>query len=81
MNFNLDPSKETQKPIISSKIIKKASLIFNNAQDSQGNARQNINLFNENYDQNFVVIKKINTNTPLLRKLQNIFPRASLLTI
>ena len=70
MNFNPDPNKKAQEIIFSRKInkIKHPSLLFNQ------------NLVKSFSSQKHLGKSKVNKITGLLRKLQNILPRQSLIT-
>ena len=71
MNFNPDPNKKAQEVIFSRKInkIKHPSLVFNQ------------NLVKSFSSQKHLGKSKVNKIIGLLRKLQNILPRQSLITI
>ena len=87
MSFNPDPNKQAQEVIFSRKLKKfcHPSLRFNNNNVSQASLQKHLGLtlddwltFGEHLTN---VSNKIRKTIGLLRKLQNILPRAALLTI
>ena len=87
MSFNPDPNKQAQEVIFSRKLKKVChpSLHFNNNNVSQASLQKHLGLtlddrltFGEHLTN---VSNKIRKTIGLLRKLQNILPRAALLTI
>ena len=87
MNFNPDPTKQVQEVIFSRKAkeIYHPPLVFNNTSVSQSSSQKHLGvildsklIFNEHLK---MVSLKINKNSGLLRKLQNLLPRSTLITI
>ena len=87
IGFNPDPSKEAQEVIFSRKIKKPnhPELIFNNIPVNQTSYQKHLGMFLDN-KLNFgehlkYITNKVNKSIGLLRKLQMILPRRSLVTI
>ena len=87
MSFTPDPSKQAQELIFSRKIQKTChpSIYFNDKSVKQAPSQKHLGLILDT-NLNFLehlnnILNKINKNIGLLRKLQNILPLESLLTI
>ena len=87
MSFNTDPSKQTQEVIFSRKIKKRPnpSLVFNNNNVLQTSSQKHLGVtldvkvtFDEHVNN---VLNKVNKAIGLLRKLQNLLSRSTLITI
>ena len=87
MSFNPDPSKQAQEVIFSRKIKKPnhPELIFNNIPVNQTPYQKHLGMFLDsklNFSEHLKYItNKVNKSIGLLRKLQLILPRRSLVTI
>ena len=87
MSFNPDPSKQAQEVIFSRKIKKPShpDLIFNNKQVTHTPYQKHFGMFlgdKLNFGENLnYIADKVNKSTALLRKLQKLLPRRSLVTI
>ena len=87
MSFNQDPSKQAQEIVFSRKTKKNShpSLRFNNSIVSQSPYQKHLAIFIEaqlTFEEHLKVITtKVNKNIRLLRKLQNILPRPTLMTM
>ena len=87
MSFNPDPSKQAQEVIFSRKIKKPShpDLIFNNNKVIQTPYQKHLGMFLDdklNFGEHLKYIaNKVNKSIGLLRKLQNLLPRRSLVTI
>ena len=87
MSFTPDPSKQAQELIFSRKIQKTChpSIYFNDKSVKQAPSQKHLGLIldtNLNFLEHLKnILNKINENIGLLRKLQNILPLESLLTI
>ena len=87
MSFNPDPSKQAQEVILSRKIKKPShpDLIFNNNKVIQTPYQKHLDMFLDdklNFGEHLKYIaNKVNKSIELLRKLQNLLPRRSLVTI
>ena len=87
MSFNPDPNKQAQEVIFSRKLKKvcHAPLCFNNNNVSQASSQKHLELTLDNrliFDEHLTnVSNKVSKTIGLLRKLQNILPRAALLAI
>ena len=87
MSFNPDPSKQVQEVIFSRKIKKlnHPELIFNNIHAKQTSYQKHLGMFLDNklnFDEHLKYItNKVNKSIGLLRKLQTILPRRSLVII
>ena len=87
MSFNPDPSKQAQEVIFSRKIKKlpHPSLVFNNNNVLQTSSQKHLGVtldvkltFDEHLNN---VLNKVNKTIGLLRKLQNLLSRSTLITI
>ena len=87
MSFNPDPSKQAQEVIFSRKIKKlpHPSLVFNNNNVLQTSSQKHLGVtldvkstFHEHLSN---VLNKVNKTVGLLRKLQNLLPSSTLITI
>ena len=87
MRFNPDPSKQAQEVIFSRKLKKVTHppLVFNNANVSQCKSQKHLGIildskltFEDHYK---TVLSKTNGTIGLLRKLQNLLPRETLITV
>ena len=87
MIFNPDASKQAQEVIFSRKIKKTTHppLVFNNAIVSQTNSQKHLGVTLDlklTFEEHLLnVIKTVNRTTGLLRKLQSVLPRITLVTI
>ena len=87
MSFNPDPTKQAQEVIFSRKSQNQThpSLFFNNSSVIQAPSQKHLGLFLDNrldFQEHLkIVLNKVNKMIGLLRKLQNVLPRPSLLTI
>ena len=87
MSFNPDPSKEDQEVIFSHKLqkISHPSIYFNNNPIEQVSSQEHLGMILDtkfNFQEHIKkLLTKINKTIGLLRKLQNILPRGSLLAI
>ena len=87
MSFNPDPSKQAQEVIFSRKLqkISHPSIYFNNIPIEQVSSQKHLGMILDaklNFQENIKnLLTKVNKTIGLLRKLQNILPRGSLLTI
>ena len=87
MNFNLDPTKQTQEVMFSSKTKKlpHPHLVFNNTKVTQSICKKHLGIIldSELTFENHInmVTTKINKTIGLLRKLQNLLPRTALIKI
>ena len=86
MNFNPDPSRQAQEVIFSRKIKKPShpDLVFNNNLVTQFPYQKQLGMFLDdklNFGEHLKhIAKKVNKSIGLLRKLQNLLPRRSLVT-
>ena len=87
MSFNPDPSKQAQEVIFSRKLqkISHPSIYFNNNPIEQVSSQKHLGMILDtklNFQEHIKnILTKVNKTIGLLRKLQNILPRGSLLTI
>ena len=87
MSFNPDPSKQAQEVIFSRKTKKEyhLHLAFNNNNVSETNSQKHLGVVLDNglsfEDHLKMILNKVNKTIGFLRKLQNILPRSTLLTI
>ena len=87
MVFNPDASKQAQEVIFSRKIKKNIHppLVFNNAIVSQTNSQKHLGVTLDlklTFEEHLLnVIKTVNRTTGLMRKLQSVLPRITLVTI
>ena len=87
MRFNPDPSKHAQEVIFSSKHqkISHPSIYFNNNSIESVSSQKHLEMILDtklNFQEHIKnILTKVNKTIGLLRKLQNILPRGSLLTI
>ena len=87
MSFNPDPSKQAQEVIFSRKLqkINHPSIYFNNNPIEQVSSQKHLGMILDaklNFQEQIKnLLTKVNKIIGLLRKLQNILPRGSLLTI
>ena len=86
MSFNPDPSKQAQEVIFSRKHqkVRHPSIYFNNNPIESVSSQKHLEMILEtklNFQDFKNILTKINKTIGLLRKLQNILPRESLLTI
>ena len=87
MSFNPDPSKQAQEVIFSRKLqkISHPSIYFNNIPIEQVSSQKHLGMILDaklNFQEHIKnLLTKVNKTIGLLRKLQNILPRGSLLTI
>ena len=86
MSFNLDVNKQAQEVIFSRKIKSNIHppLVFNNNIMSQANSQKHLGItlnFKLTFEEHLLnVLKKVNKTIVLLRKLQNLLPRTTLIT-
>ena len=87
MSFNPDPSKQAQEVIFSHKHqkISHPSIYFNNNPVESGSSQKHQGMISDtklNFQEHIKnILTKVNKAIGLLRKLQNILPQESLLTI
>ena len=87
MTFTPDPSKQTQEVIFSRKTKKEyhPPLAFNNNNVLEINSQKHLGVVLDNRlsfeDHLTMILNKVNKTIGLLRELQNILPRSTLLTI
>ena len=87
MSFNPEPSKQAQEVIFSRKLqkINHPSIYFNNNPIDQVSSQKHLGMILDaklNFQEHIKnLLTKVNKTIGLLRKLQNILPRGSLLTI
>ena len=87
MSFNTDPTKQAQKVIFSRKTKKlpPPSLVFNNNNVLQTSSQKHLGVtldVNLTFDKHLNnVLNKVNKTIGLLRKLQNLLSRSTLITI
>ena len=87
MSFNPDLSKQAQEFIFSRKLqkISHPSIYFNNNPFEQVSSQKHLGMILDaklNFQEHIKnILTKVNKTTGLLRKLQNILPRGSLITI
>ena len=87
MNFNPDPTKQTQEAIFSRKTTKKIypKIFFNNFPVSKADSQNHLGLYLDSKSSFDIHIKtaltKVNKTIGLLRNFQQVLPRRSLITI
>ena len=87
MNFNPDPTKQTQEAIFSRKTTKKIypKIFFNNVPVSKADSQNHLGLYLDSKLSFDIHIKtaltKVNKTIGLLRNFQQVLPRRSLITI
>ena len=87
MNFNPDPTKQTQEAIFSRKTTKKIypKIFFNNVPVSKADSENHLGLYLDSKLSFDIHIKtdltKVNKTIGLLRNFQQVLPRRSLITI
>ena len=87
MNFNPDPTKQTQEAIFSRKTTKKIypKIFFNNVPVSKADSQNHLGLYLDSklfFDIHIkTALTKVNKTIGLLRNFQQVLPRRSLITI
>ena len=87
IDFNLDPSKQAQEVLLSRKLQKVShpKFFFNNSDISQRNSQKHLGVILDSkltfHDHLDIEFNKARKTIGLLRKLNNILPRAALVTI